>query len=313
MKIINFLKENSNSDPDTASKAQRFCPICKTSYFDKTTENFLKMEQELISLKKKFEVVQEEKETRDFKYKEAQKILKDPESYVSQKLNETMVQVKNQRKENDRLQELLKGKESTIRNITVAHTQFKQQLESMKEELFYNQNEKENLSRKLNTIEKGEVKKSAHVENESLREQNKKLLQTLMKLLKSSEAVNRSTSKKTVKRPLSNSMKNSTVLLTNMRRLSSPSPTKKRKSSKRKIKKRKMSSGTRKSKLFKRGRNILTSETSPFSLMFNQMTPLVNNARDKNLQMYTQKFRTDKQDLHDAKAKINNLQKYINN
>ena len=58
---------------------------------------------------------------------------------------------------------------------------------------------------------------------------------------------------------------------------------------------------------------MLTSETSPFSLMFNQLTPLVNNARDKNLQMYAQKFRTDKQDLHDAKAKINNLQKLINN
>ena len=36
-----------------------------------------------------------------------------------------------------------------------------------------------------------------------------------------------------------------------------------------------------------------------------------NNTRDKNLQIYTQKFRTDKQDLHDAKAMINKLQKYI--
>jgi hypothetical protein len=121
----------------------------------------------------------------------------------------------------------------------------------------------------------------------------------------------KSSSKKITKRPLSNSMKNSTVTLSHARGLSSPSPGKKKKSSKRKIKRRKMSSGVRKPKFFKRGRNMLTSETSPFSVMFNQLTPLVNNAKDKNLQMYTQKFRTDKQDLHDAKSQINNLQKYI--
>ena len=70
-----------------------------------------------------------------------------------------------------------------MRNITVTHTHFKQQLESMKEELMYNQSEKENLFRKLNIIEKGD-NKNAVVQNESLKEQNKKLLQTLMKLLK---------------------------------------------------------------------------------------------------------------------------------
>jgi hypothetical protein len=70
-----------------------------------------------------------------------------------------------------------------VRNITVTHTHFKQQLESMKEELMYNQSEKENLFRKLNIIEKGD-NKNAVVQNESLKEQNKKLLQTLMKLLK---------------------------------------------------------------------------------------------------------------------------------
>jgi hypothetical protein len=53
----------------------------------------------------------------------------------------------------------------------------------MKEELMYNQSEKENLFRKLNIIEKGD-NKNAVVQNESLKEQNKKLLQTLMKLLK---------------------------------------------------------------------------------------------------------------------------------
>lgn len=132
-----------------------------------------------------------------------------------------------------------------------------------------------------------------------------------MKLLKTSEGVNRSTSKKSVKRAFSNSMKNSTVLLSQARRLSSPSPSKKRKSSKRKIKRRKFSSGTRKSKYFKHGRNMLPNETSPFPILFNQLTPLMSNATDKNLQLYTQKFRTDKQDLHDLKVKINNMQKYI--
>lgn len=124
--------------------------------------------------------------------------------------------------------------------------------------------------------------------------------------------MDKSSSKKITKRPLSNSMKNSTVTLSHARRLSSPSPGKKKKvSSKRKIKRRKMSSGPRKSKFFKRGRNLLTSETSPFSIMFNQLTPLISNVKDKNLQVYSQKFRTDKQDLHDAKSQINNLQKYI--
>lgn len=174
----------------------------------------------------------------------------------------------------------------------------------------FNQSEKENLSRKLNIIEKGDSK-GALLQNESLKEQNKKLLQALMKLLKTSEGVDRSASKKSVKRAFSNSMKNSTVLLSQARRLSSPSPSKKRKSSKRKIKRRKFSSGTRKSKYFKRGRNMLPNETSPFPLLFNQLTPLVSNATDKNLQLYTQKFRTDKQDLHDSKVKINNMQKYI--
>ena len=271
------------------------------------------MEQELISLKNKFEIVQEEKEKTVNNYKEAQQIKNDPDSYISQKLKEMNTQLGNKNKENEKLKEIIERKELTIRNITIAHTQFKQQLEGMEEELVYNQNEKENLSRKLNNIEKGDSK-STVIQIENLKEQNRKLLQTLMKLLKTNEEVTKSSlPKKSIRRPLSNSMKNSTILLSDIRRLSSPSPVKKRKTSKRKIKKRKNSSGTRKTKYFKRGRNMLTSETSPFSLMFNQLTPLVNNARDKNLQMYAQKFRTDKQDLHDAKAKINNLQKLINN
>lgn len=140
----------------------------------------------------------------------------------------------------------------------------------MKDELVYNKSEKEGLARKLSTIEKTDCK--------NLRKQSKKIH----------------------KRTFSSSMKNSTILLSHARKLSSPSPGKgKRKTSKRRIKKRKMSSGTRKSKFFKQGRNV------------NQLTPLVSNAKDKNLQMYTQKFRTGQQDLHDAKAKLNNMQKYI--
>ena len=149
------------------------------------------------------------------------------------------------------------------------------------------------------------------MQNESLRDQNRKLLQTLMKLLKSNDIVDPPGSKKIVKRNLSKSMKNSTILLSQTRKLSSPSPTKKRKSSKRKIKRRKSSSGTRKPKFIKQGRNMVPNETSPYPLIFNQLTPLLSSSKDKNLQMYTQKFRTDKQDLHDAKSTINTMQKYI--
>ena len=53
----------------------------------------------------------------------------------------------------------------------------------------------------------------------------------------------------------------------------------------------------------KQGRNIAASDTSPFPLMMNQMTPLVSQGKDKSMQMYTQKYRTDKHDLHDAQVK----------
>jgi len=149
------------------------------------------------------------------------------------------------------------------------------------------------------------------MQNESLRDQNRKLLQTLMKLLKSNDIMDIPSSKKVVKRNLSKSMKNSTILLGQTRKLSPPSPSKKRKTSKRKIKRRKSSSGTRKPKLIKNGKNMIQTETSPYPLIFNQLTPLMSSAKDKNLQMYTQKFRTDKQDLHDAKSQINTMQKYI--
>jgi len=213
-------------------------------------------------------------------------------------------------KELKNLNEILKVKESNIRKISVAHTQFKQQLETVREELLYNQNEKENLSRKLTTIEKWDGN-TTHMQNESLRDQNRKLLQTLMKLLKSNDIMDIPSSKKVVKRNLSKSMKNSTILLGQTRKLSPPSPSKKRKTSKRKIKRRKSSSGTRKPKLIKNGKNMIQTETSPYPLIFNQLTPLMSSAKDKNLQMYTQKFRTDKQDLHDAKSQINTMQKYI--
>ena len=58
---------------------------------------------------------------------------------------------------------------------------------------------------------------------------------------------------------------------------------------------------------------MVQSETSPFSRMFNPLTPLMKNGHEKNIQMYSQHFRTDKQDLHDAKAMINNLQTSISN
>lgn len=277
---------------------------------DKATENYLKMEQELKNLKHKFEIIKNEKAQRDKEYKEVMQIKEDPESYINERIRHIRNQFNEKSSEVDSLKHILEEKENTIRNISIAHTQFKQQLENIREELMYNQSEKENLSKKLNNIERGDSR-GKNVLTENLREQNKKLLQTCMKLLKTNESVHKSTSKKVVKRPFSNSMKNSTVLLSQARRLSSPSPSKKRKSSKRKIKRRKFSSGARKSKYFKRGRNMLPNETSPFPIMFHQLTPLVSNSKDKNMQMYTQKFRTEKQDLHDAKVKITNLQKYI--
>lgn len=184
------------------------------------------MEQELITLKKKFEIINKEKEKREDNYQEAVLIKNDPDSYISKKLEQTKAEIKHRIKENERLQVLLQEKESTIRSITMAHTEFKYQLDTMKEELFYNKNEKENLSRKLNNIEKND-NKTVTIQNESLKDQNRKLLQTLMKLLKTNEEVTKpSSSKKTVRRPLSNSMKNSTLVLGNIHRLSSPSPSK---------------------------------------------------------------------------------------
>ena len=142
--------------------------------------------------------------------------------------------------------------------------------------------------------------------------------------------LNKSSAKRIAKRHLSNSFKNSTLQLSSTRRMSSPSPSKKRKISKRKIKKRKFSSmsntgfsgsnklllsmifiGIESSKL-KRTKQINPSDTSPFPLMINQFTPLVNQNAENNMHVYTQKFRTDKHDLHDAQAKIHSLQKILN-
>lgn len=254
-----------------------------------------------------------EKEQKDKMYEEVAYIKEDPESYVNQKLESARQKLSEREVELSELQKVLQEKEDEIRYISVAHMQFKEQLEGVREELLFNQSEKEVLSRKLTLIEAGDSKK-ALVQNENLKEQNQKLLQAMMKLLNTSDKVNKTSSKKTVKRYFSNSMKNSTVLLSQARRLSSPSPSKKRKSSsKRKIKRRKFSSGTRKAKYFKRGRNMQPNETSPFPIMFQQLTPLISHAGDKNLQMFTQKFRTDKQDLHDARTKINSMQKFISN
>ena len=47
-----------------------------------------------------------------------------------------------------------------------------------------NQNERENLSKKLNSIEKIDSNTAA-LQNENLREQNRKLLSTLIKILNS--------------------------------------------------------------------------------------------------------------------------------
>jgi hypothetical protein len=266
------------------------------------------MEKELINLKRKFEIIKNEKLRRDEEFKELIKVKEDPENFINQKLDDFNKKLQIKEAELHRMKLTLKDKETTIRSISIAHTEFKQQLESLREELLFNQSERETLSRKLNIIEKGDSK-GALLQNENLREQNKKLLAALMKLLKTEELVQKSSSKRIVKRQLSNSMKNSTILLSHSRKLSSPSPSKKRKSSKRKIKRRKSSSGTRKAKFFKPPK-ILPNETVPY-LAFNQLTPLVRTTKDKNLQMYTQKFRTDKQDLHDARVKISQLQKYI--
>lgn len=220
------------------------------------------MERELVNLKRKFEVIKNEKLQKDEEYKELIKIKEDPESFVNQKLEVFNKKLQEKEIELHRMKAALKDKETTIRSISIAHTEFKQQLESVREELMYNQSERETLSRKLNIIEKGDSK-SALLQNESLREQNKRLLAALMKLLKTEELVQKSSSKKIVKRHLSNSMKNSTILLSNSRKLSSPSPSKKRKSSKRKIKRRKSSSGTRKAKFFKPAK-IFQNETAPY-------------------------------------------------
>ena len=238
-----------------------------------------------MSLKRKFEILKQENERKEKEVQimqnsrhsqsEYEKSCKEQVSLMSKQLSEREKQIQD-------LQTIISKKDSKIKSFSATQAKFKKQLEIMKDELVFNKSEKEGLARKLSTIEKQDCK--------SLRKHSKKVQ----------------------KRAFSNSMKNSTILLSHARRLSSPSPGKgKHKTSKRRIKKRKMSSGTRKSKLFKQGRNALTSETSPFSLMFNQLTPLVSNAKDKNLQMYTQKFRTGQQDLHDAKAKLNNMQKYI--
>lgn len=248
---------------------------------------------------------QKEAEYQEFKkkYEEVLSVNKDVESIVNQKVESFKQELVTKREEVEHLRQLLDEKDKVIRTISVAHTHYKQKLESIKEELMYYQNEKENLSKKLTTMEKGDSK-SAFSVNKSLTDQNKKLLGTIMTLLNSTRA--------SKKKNLSNSVKNSTVLLSKARRLSAPSPSKKRKSSKRKIKKLEFSAGSKKSKLLKRGRNIVPNETAPFPMMFQQFTPLMSTSKDKNLQMYTQKFRTEKHDLLEANAKIQALQKYIN-
>lgn len=97
-------------------------------------------------------------------------------------------ELESKKKEISLLNQSLNEKESTIRNISIVHTQFKQQLEIIKEELMLNQNEKDTLSKKLSNIEKVDSKTAA-LQNENLREQNKKLLSTLIKLLNTNDGV----------------------------------------------------------------------------------------------------------------------------
>jgi len=114
---------------------------------------------------------------------------------------------------------------------------------------------------------------------------------------------------------MSNSLKNSTILINQTRRLSSPSPSKKRKLSKRKIRKRKFSSGARKSKqkVLKRGRNLFASDTASFPLMLQQLTPLVGQTKDPNFQMHTQKIKVDRNELTEAHSKMREFQMIIKN
>lgn len=95
-----------------------------------------------------------EKSQKDGDTLELNELKNDPKGFINKKMNEVNNKLIEKDKELKNLNEILKVKESNIRKISVAHTQFKQQLETVREELLYNQNEKENLSRKLTTIEK---------------------------------------------------------------------------------------------------------------------------------------------------------------
>ena len=86
----------------------------------------------------------------------------------------------------EKLNSMLAKKDSVIKSLSISHCQFKAQFEMIKEELTLEQNEKENLNKRLSWISKVDGKTAA-LQNENLREQNKKLLSTLIKMLNTTE------------------------------------------------------------------------------------------------------------------------------
>lgn len=208
------------------------------------------------------------------------KLSQDTETIVAERIRPIQDQLDQKDLEIERMNKIVKSKDKTIRNISMAHTKYQQELESARDELMIARKEKEKVERKMSNFERDDKNHSFVMPNNP---------NALSQTFKSLKAV-KSTSKRLSKRHLSNSMKNSTLLIHQARRLSSPSPAKKKKNSKKKIKKRKFSSGTRK------------SSTNFHPNVYTKLDALYNH----NLQAAQLGQRID---LHQSKIKIRDLQK----
>lgn len=179
---------------------------------------------------------------------------------------------------------IINSKEKIIKQISLAQAQYKQELESVKDELLISKREREKAEKRISNLERDDLKRSFVLPS------NVTSLSQTFKSLKNTK----SNSKRLSKRHLSNSMKNSTLLIPQAKRLNSPSPSKKKKNSKKRIKKRKFSSGTRKS-----SQNVNPQIYTKLDALYN-----------KNLQAVQLGQRID---LHQSKVKIQELQKVLSN
>ena len=114
------------------------------------------MEEELQTLKRKFGVLREENQKKELEFQQIQMFHNDPNASTNSQMHEVSRQLDGKDKQIDDLRDIISRKDSRIKSISSTHANFKQQLDNMKEELMYNQSEKENLSKKLNSIEKGD-------------------------------------------------------------------------------------------------------------------------------------------------------------